>query len=256
MGTAEKGAKPFGGTIGAVLRQTTAPNTADAPDLTATSNAPVFASRCNAGMSSLPAAAAWLQGFATSAALIIAIGAQNAFVLRQGIKREHVLAVVLVCALSDALLITLGVAGFGALVQQSPLLLALARYGGAAFLIVYGMLAARRAWRGGTLQAAAGPSLSRRQAVIACLGFTYLNPHCWLDTVVLLGAVAAQQADAATRNAFGIGAASASFAWFFALGFGARLLRPLFARPLAWRVLDALVALLMWGIAAALLWSR
>ena len=202
------------------------------------------------------AASVFLAGLTMGLSLIVAIGAQNAFVLKQGLLRHHVFATCAFCALSDALLITLGVAGFGALVQQSPLLLALARYGGAAFLIVYGMLAARRAWRGGTLQAAAGPSLSRRQAIVACLGFTYLNPHCWLDTVVLLGAVAAQQADAATRNAFGIGAASASFAWFFALGFGARLLRPLFARPLAWRVLDALVALLMWGIAAALLWSR
>ena len=156
---------------------------------------------------------AFLKGFATSAALIVAIGAQNAFVLRQGIKREHVLAVVAVCALSDALLITLGVAGLGSLVQRSPVLLALARYGGAAFLIVYGVLAARRAWHGESLAAAAGAPLSRRAALAACLAFTYLNPHCWLDTVVLLGSIASQQPDGG-RAWFGIGAAAASFAWF------------------------------------------
>ena len=195
---------------------------------------------------------AFFTGFATSAALIVAIGAQNAFVLRQGIKREHVLAVVLVCALSDALLITLGVAGLGHWVQQSPGALAAARYGGAAFLFGYGVLAARRALRSESLTAAADSTLSLTQAVTACLAFTYLNPHCWLDTVVLLGSIASQQ-PAGSRVAFGVGAASASFVWFFALGFGARALRDVFARPLAWKVLDAAVALVMWAIAASLL---
>jgi L-lysine exporter family protein LysE/ArgO len=197
---------------------------------------------------------AFVQGFATSAALIVAIGAQNAFVLRCGLRREHVLAVVLVCAVSDALLITLGIAGLGALIQQSPAWLAIARYGGAAFLIGYGALAARRAWRAGeSLHGAAGGApLTLAAAVSTCLAFTYLNPHCWLDTVVLLGSIAAQR-PAAERVAFGIGATSASFVWFFALGFGARLLRRLFERPLAWRLLDALIALVMWGIAAALM---
>jgi L-lysine exporter family protein LysE/ArgO len=190
-------------------------------------------------------------GFATSAALIVAIGAQNAFVLRQGIKREHVLAVVLVCALSDALLITLGVAGLGHWVQQSPAALAFARYGGAAFLFAYGMLAARRALRNESLTTAADSPLSLAQAISACLAFTYLNPHCWLDTVVLLGSIASQQ-PAGSRTAFGIGAASASFVWFLALGFGARALRGVFARPNAWKVLDAAVALVMWGIAGSL----
>ena len=194
-------------------------------------------------------------GFATSAALIVAIGAQNAFVLRQGIKREHVLAVVLVCAVSDALLITLGVAGLGTLVQGHPNLLALARYGGAAFLIGYGALAARRAFGSATLHAAASAPLSLRAAITTCLVFTYLNPHCWLDTVVLLGSISAQQPES-SRAAFGLGATLASFVWFFALGYGARSLRGLFERPLAWKILDAIIALVMWAIAAPLLLGR
>jgi len=195
---------------------------------------------------------AFAEGFATSAALIVAIGAQNAFVLRQGIKREHVLAVVLVCALSDALLITLGVAGLGSLVQRSPSLLTIARYGGAAFLVAYGLLAARRALGSESMAAAADKPLSLRAAIGACLAFTYLNPHCWLDTVVLLGSISSQQPEGA-RAAFGVGATSASFVWFFALGFGARALRGVFARPIAWKILDAVIALVMWAIAVSLL---
>lgn len=201
------------------------------------------------------------KGFLTSAALIVAIGAQNAFVLRQGLKREHVREVVLVCALSDALLIALGVAGLGLLVQANAPLLAFARWGGAAFLLAYGALAARRAWSGERMSLPSTAPMSRRSALAACLGFTYLNPHCWLDTVVLLGAVSAQQ-PAGGRWVFGIGAACASVAWFAALGYGARLLGPLFTRPLAWRVIDTLVALLMATIAGSLLfnppsgWSR
>ena len=194
----------------------------------------------------------YLKGLATSAALIVAIGAQNAFVLRQGLKREHVLAVVLVCALSDVLLITLGVAGLGALVQGSPPLLALARYGGALFLIVYGGLAARRAWQNESLAAGDSPPMSLAAAVAACLAFTYLNPHCWLDTVVLLGAIASPL-PTAERLWFGAGAISASIVWFFSLGFGARLLRGVFAKPLAWKLLDAAIALIMWSIAVSLL---
>lgn len=195
------------------------------------------------------------KGFLTSAALIIAIGAQNAFVLRQVLKREHVREVVLVCALSDVLLIALGVAGLGLLVQSSTPLVALARWGGAGFLLAYGALAARRAWLGGRMALPSAAPMSRRSALAACLAFTYLNPHCWLDTVVLLGAVAAQQPDGG-RWVFGAGAAGASVAWFVALGYGARLLGPLFTRPRAWRVLDALVALLMWTIAASLLGTQ
>jgi L-lysine exporter family protein LysE/ArgO len=195
------------------------------------------------------------KGFATSAALIIAIGAQNAFVLRQGIKREHVLAVVLVCSVSDALLITLGVAGLGALVQQHTAFLTLARYGGAAFLFAYGLLAARRAFRRESLSATADAPLGLHAAVAACLAFTYLNPHCWLDTVVLLGSIATQQPEGA-RFWFGAGAASASFAWFFALGFGARSLRKVFEKPVAWKLLDASVAFVMWAIAGSLVMGQ
>ncbi len=194
----------------------------------------------------------FFKGFATSGALIVAIGAQNAFVLRCGLKREHVLAVVLVCALSDALLIGLGVAGLGSLVQRSPALLTIARYGGAAFLIAYGLLAARRALQTESMTAATDAPLSLRAAIAACLAFTWLNPHCWLDTVVLLGSIASQQPEG-SRTWFGVGATAASVVWFFALGFGARALRGVFERPIAWKLLDAVIALVMWGIAASLL---
>jgi L-lysine exporter family protein LysE/ArgO len=196
--------------------------------------------------------AAFLQGFATSLALIVAIGAQNAFVLRQGLARVHVLPVVLVCALSDALLISLGVAGLGRWVQAHPALLALARWGGAAFLLAYAAMAARRALAPHGL-AVQGPALGDlRAALAACLAFTYLNPHCWLDTVVLVGSIAAQQPED-SRAVFGAGAASASAAWFFSLGYGARPLAPLFQRPAAWRALDAAIALVMVAIAAGLI---
>ena len=195
---------------------------------------------------------AFAKGFATGGALIVAIGAQNAFVLRQGLKREHVLAVVLVCALSDALLITLGVAGLGTLVQHSPVLLQVARYGGAAFLIAYGCIAARRAWAVSGMVMPSSTPLSLHAALATCLAFTYLNPHCWLDTVVLVGSISSQQ-PAGLRAWFGVGAATSSFVWFFALGFGARLLDRLFKRPLAWKLLDGLIALVMWALAASLL---
>lgn len=191
-----------------------------------------------------------LPGFALGLGLILAIGAQNAFVLRQGLRRDHVLAVVLVCALSDAVLITAGVAGFGALAELVPGLETLMRYGGAAFLAVYGARAFLAAWRGGeALQAGTGAG-SLRRAVLTCLALTWLNPHVYLDTVVLLGAVAAQYPD---RLAFGAGAVTASFVFFFALGYGARVLAPLFRSPASWRILDAGVGVVMWAIAASLL---
>lgn len=193
----------------------------------------------------------YLTGFFTSAALIMAIGAQNAFVLRQGLKREHVGAVVAVCALSDALLIALGVAGMGALVQRSPALLEAARWGGVLFLGAYALQALRRAWRGEHLTPGQDRPLSLKGAVATCLAFTYLNPHCWLDTVVLLGSLGSQQA-AGQRPWFGAGAASASLVWFVSLGYGARLLAPVFARPLAWRLLDSLIAVVMAGLAGGL----
>lgn len=192
-----------------------------------------------------------VQGFLASAGLIVAIGAQNAFVLRQGLRREHVAVVVALCAAADALLITAGVAGLGALVTSHPAALTVTRVGGAAFLAVMGFAAARRALRPGHLAAASAAPAARGGVVLACLGFTFLNPHVYLDTVVLLGAMANQHGTGG-RWVFAAGAAAASLAWFTALGFGAGRLGPLFARPAAWRVLDAAIAAVMLGLAVAL----
>lgn len=193
----------------------------------------------------------FLPGFALSLTLILAIGAQNAFVLRQGLRREHVFVVCLTCAFSDAALIAAGVAGFGALAAAVPWFETAMRYGGSAFLIWYGAQNAFSAWRGGSALMADGQEpQSLRRTVFTLLGLTFLNPHVYLDTVVLLGSISAQYPD---RLAFGMGAVLASFAFFFTLGYGARLLSPLFARPRAWQILDALIAVTMWVIAAKLL---
>jgi L-lysine exporter family protein LysE/ArgO len=190
------------------------------------------------------ALAAATAGFGTGLSLIVAIGAQNAFVLRQGIRREAVLAVVGICALSDALLIALGVGGVGALVTALPGALTAVAWIGGLFLVGYGVLAARRALRpSGALVAGGDAAGSRRRAVLACLAMTWLNPHVYLDTVFLLGSVAADRGP--LRWTFGLGAALASVCWFAALGFGARLLSRFLARPSAWRVLDGLVAATM-----------
>lgn len=199
--------------------------------------------------SAILAAASGL-GFGLS--LIVAIGAQNAFVLRQGLRREHVLAVVLVCAVSDAILIVVGVAGFGALLQALPWLLAVVRIGGAVFLLAYGAFAARRALKPSTLGVdAAGLPTKLWVAVGTITALTWLNPHVYLDTVVLLGSVAGTHG--VDRWWFALGAAVASIMWFAALGYGARLLRPVFARPMAWRILDGFVALVMIALAIGLL---
>lgn len=192
-----------------------------------------------------------LSGFALSLTLILAIGAQNAFVLRQGLRRSHVFWVCLTCALSDAALIGAGVAGFGALAEAVPWFESVMRWGGAAFLIWYGLQNARSAWRGGetlSTEGLAAPSL--RATILTVLALTWLNPHVYLDTLVLLGSISAQYPD---RLAFGVGATTASFVFFFTLGYGARLLTPLFANARSWQVLDAIIALTMWGIAAKLL---
>lgn len=192
-----------------------------------------------------------LPGFALGFSLILAIGAQNAFVLRQGLRHEHVLPVVLTCALSDAVLIAAGVAGMGRLAQAAPWFAPLMRFGGAAFLIWYGAGNLWAAWRGGVaLQAAGQGGRSLRATLVTCLALTWLNPHVYLDTVVLIGSVSAQYGD---RVGFGLGAAASSFAFFFALGYGARLLAPLLARPGAWRLLDAAIGLVMWSIAVRLI---
>ena len=191
-----------------------------------------------------------LAGFALGFSLILAIGAQNAFVLRQGLLRSHVLAVCLTCALSDAILIAAGVAGFGALTQAIPGLELAMRLLGAAFLIWYGARTLLSAWRGGQVMPTGQAAGSLRTALLTCLALTWLNPHVYLDTVVLLGAVAAQYDD---RLNFALGAMTASFVFFFSLGYGARLLAPLFAKPRAWQVLDVIIGVVMWAIAAKLL---
>ena len=194
---------------------------------------------------------AFLAGFTLGFSLILAIGAQNAFVLRQGLRREYVLATVLICAGSDAALIAAGVTGFGALAQAVPGLETAMRYGGAAFLVWYGARNFWAAWRGGEVLDAGGEARhSLRGVVLTVVALTWLNPHVYLDTVVLLGSISAQYE---TRLTFALGAMLASFVFFFSLGFGARLLAPLFARPTAWRVLDLVVGTTMWAIAAKLL---
>ncbi|KPI13462.1 Lysine exporter protein (LYSE/YGGA) [Actinobacteria bacterium OK074] len=190
-------------------------------------------------------------GFGTGLSLIVAIGAQNAFVLRQGVRREAVFTVVGICALSDALLIALGVGGVGAVVVAWPAALTAVALVGGAFLLVYGALAARRVLRPGVLAAAGTDPGSRRRAVLTCLAMTWLNPHVYLDTVFLLGSVAAGHG--ALRWTFGLGAVLASVCWFTALGFGARLLSRFLARPAAWRVLDTLVAATMLTMGALLI---
>ena len=194
---------------------------------------------------------AFFPGFFLGLSLILAIGAQNAFVLRQGIRGSHVFAVCLTCALSDAVLIAAGVSGFGALSGASPWIAGAMRWGGVVFLLAYGGRSFLSAWRGGSALAAAGAEVQALGPVLAtCLALTWANPHVYLDTVVLLGSVAAQYGG--QRLAFGAGAVCASFGFFFALGYGARLLRPVFARPAAWRVLDVGVGCVMWAIAAGL----
>ncbi|WP_394198417.1 LysE/ArgO family amino acid transporter [Litoreibacter albidus] len=194
----------------------------------------------------------FFSGFALSFTLIMAIGAQNAFVLRQGIRREHVLLCVLVCAISDAVLITLGVTGFGALNEKMPWLGPIMSYGGALFLLAYGAMAIRSALTSTEALNVEGRARSDwRKVVATLLALTWLNPHVYLDTVILLGSIAAQYGE--DSAVFGAGAVTASFVFFLLLGFGARLLAPLFARPKAWRILDALVGLTMWSIALSLI---
>jgi L-lysine exporter family protein LysE/ArgO len=191
-----------------------------------------------------------LAGFAASVVLIVAIGAQNAFVLRQGLRREHVLPVVLICALSDLALILAGIAGLGAVVTAQPTAVVVVRWVGAAFLLGYAGLAATRALRPTGLTPAGRAPATLRATLLTCLALTYLNPHVYLDTVLLLGSVAQQHPH---RWVFGIGAAAASLVWFTALGAGARKLAPVLARPSAWRVLDGLIAIVMVAVAVSLL---
>jgi len=197
-----------------------------------------------------------MQGLGLGASLIIAIVAQNAFVLRQGLKRQHVFLTALICTLCDAVLITLGVGGLGLLIANIPALAFVATWGGAAFLLFYGFRSFRSAAAPGALevgQAAAAPARWLK-IVLATLAISLLNPHVYLDTVVLLGSIGARY-PAGERLLFAAGAMLASLIWFFALAYGAAWLTPLFRRPAAWRLLDLAVGCVMWAIAASLIWG-
>jgi L-lysine exporter family protein LysE/ArgO len=195
---------------------------------------------------------ALIAGFFLGGSLIIAIGAQNAFILRQGLLQRHVLPLVLFCAVSDATLILLGVAGFGEAIKSAPNLLTAVTWGGAAFLFWYGFAAFRRAIRANALDPAApGKELSLTAALGQCAAITWLNPHVYLDTVVLVGGISTTFGD--NRSWYALGAMTASFVWFFALGYGARLLTPIFRKPAAWRVLDILIGSVMWLLAVKVL---
>lgn len=189
-------------------------------------------------------------GFLATFTLIAAIGAQNAFVLRQGIRGEHVLAVVALCTVSDLVLISAGIAGVGALITAHPDALTVAKFGGAVFLIGYGLLAARRAWRPGTLNPSERAPARLTEVLVTCAALTWLNPHVYLDTVVLIGTLANEHHQG--RWLFGVGAVTASAVWFVSLGFGAKRLAGLFATPTTWRVLDGLIAVIMIGLGISL----
>ena len=193
----------------------------------------------------------FLTGLVTGFALIVAVGAQNAFLLRQGIRGEHVLPVILVCLVSDVFAITVGVAGFGVVLERWPAVLPIAQIGGGLYLLAFGAQSAMRAWRPAALTAEGGASMTTRRAVLLTLALTWLNPHFYLDAILMLGTVANSFGD--DRWWFCAGAIVASMAWFPTLGFGARALRGVFARPSAWRVLDSGIAVLMGALGVGLL---
>ncbi|HEU4843200.1 MAG TPA: LysE/ArgO family amino acid transporter [Burkholderiaceae bacterium] len=198
-------------------------------------------------------ATAFLKGLGLGGSLIVAIGSQNAYLLRQALKREFVLSCVVICVVCDMVLIAAGVAGMGRLIAGAPVLLQWLKVGGAAFLLAYGWRAARSAWRPAALVAGdAAPAASHVAVVTAMLAFSLLNPHVYLDTVLLLGSIGGQQAGNG-RLYFAAGAMAASLFWFSGLGLGARYLAPVFALPRAWQVLDGVIAVVMWAIAASLL---
>ncbi|MES2255411.1 MAG: LysE/ArgO family amino acid transporter [Pseudomonadota bacterium] len=201
-------------------------------------------------------ASVYVAGMTMGLSLIVAIGAQNAFVLRQGLRHEHVFAVCLACALSDAILIAAGVASFGQIITSVPWLDPAMRYGGAAFLFWYAVKSVRSALRSSDalLVNMSSERNSLGKTLLTCLAFTWLNPHVYLDTVVLLGTISTQFKNA--KTSFAAGAVTGSFLFFFSLGYGARWLRPLFAKPIAWRLLDGLIALVMASIAFKLTLGR
>ena len=191
-------------------------------------------------------------GFGLGASLIIAIGAQNAFILRQGLLRQHVFTLCFICAVADAILIAIGVAGVGAIIQSSPNLLFAIRVGGALFLLWYAWVAFSRALNPQAMSEVINEVGTLRAAVLTCLAFTFLNPHVYVDTVLLVGASAPHEGNA--RMAYAIGAMLASFVWFFSLGYGARLLEPVFKNPKAWQLLDTIIGIVMLMIAFGLVY--
>lgn len=199
----------------------------------------------------------FINGFGLGASLIIAIGSQNAFVLRQGIKKEYVFTVTTICFICDAILISLGAGGFGTIVSSSPGLLNGALWGGAVFLMFYGFRSFKSAMNPEVLNPDEdGKKLDSLMLVIlTTLALSLLNPHVYLDTVLLLGSLAGQFSGK-SRLFFTIGAIVASFIWFYGIGYGARILAPLFKKPTAWRILDIIVGFTMWAISASLIWKN
>ena len=196
---------------------------------------------------------AFLPGFLASLGLIVAIGAQNAFVIRQGLTRQHVFVVVAICALCDAALIALGIAGLGAIIQGLPWLLEVIRWFGVAYLSWFGIKSVRAAFKNLVMDASGTQTTSLKKVVAAVLGFTLLNPHVYLDTVILLGSISNQFAD---KWAFGFGAMSASALWFSSIGFGAKAASRFMSRPIFWRVLDSVIAVIMFSIAFYLAFAK
>ena len=194
----------------------------------------------------------YLQGFAIGLSLIVAIGAQNAFVLKQGLKKQAVFWVCFVCALSDSILVVLGITGFATVIQLYPELVGFAKWAGAVFLLWYGLQHAIQAFKSNqSLHAGSQNEIKLSKIIIVCLALTWLNPHVYLDTVVLIGSISTQFEQ--TKLYFALGVITASWFFFFSLGYGARVLIPVFANPKAWKVLDGVIALIMWSIAISLI---
>lgn len=196
---------------------------------------------------------AFLPGFFAGLSLIVAIGAQNAFVIRQGLTRQHVFVVVAICALCDAALIALGIAGLGAIIQGLPWLLEIIRWFGVVYLSWFGIKSIRSAFKSQVMDASGVQTTSLSKVIAAVLGFTLLNPHVYLDTVILLGSISNQFAD---KWAFGFGAMSASAVWFSSIGFGAKAASRFMSKPIFWRVLDSIIAVIMFSIALFLAFAK
>jgi len=197
---------------------------------------------------------AFLPGFLAGLGLIVAIGAQNAFVIRQGLTRQHVFVVVAICAIADAALIALGIAGLGAIIQGLPWLLEGVRWFGVAYLTWFGIKSVRSAFKNDVMVISGAQTTSLKKVVAAVLGFTLLNPHVYLDTVILLGSISNQFAE--DRWVFGLGAMTASIVWFSSIGFGARVASRFMSKPIFWRVLDSLIAVVMFSIALYLAFAK